>query len=160
MKNLNLMTSVATVALTAFMSDTCEVVSVNGGLRVNKADYDADQAEGGKGAYKLDSAAKQEGVEQSTTAMLTEPAPGVIVPPAPSAPNFKGTDTTPIKLDPETGAALPPTLSENQYATMQKGKKFIVVLMDGTPVTGVTGIDEAGYATNDEAIKAVNDLPR
>lgn len=75
------------------------------------------------------------------------PAPGIIVPPPPSAPGF---------IDP----AAPQTVTDDTLALDTKGtgknKKFVVVFAKtGAPVTGWRDIDEAGYATEDEAWAAI-----
>lgn len=154
---IHLFSSVALVAL-AHMSDTCETVSVNGGLRVNKSDYDADQGDGGAKQYKLDSAAKQEANVDNTAGVETTLPPGVTVPPAPSAPIPLAPDGT----VPTAGIVTATTASPGQLLVSKGGTdkkpKFYVVTVDGgvsTPVVDREGIDKAGYDSEVEAWEAI-----
>lgn len=156
---IHLLTSVALHAV-AFMSDTCETVSVNGGVRVNKSDYDADQAEGGAGLYTLDSAKKQEAnIDPSAGVNVTLPE-GTTVPPAPSAP---------IPVDPNgianPNAVTAPTVASPgellvSKAGTAKAPKYFVVGQDGQPITGDSlidvMIDAKGYDSEPDAWSAIN----
>ncbi len=80
-------------------------------------------------------------------AIASAPAPGIIVPPPPSAPSF---------IDPAT----PQTVNDDTLALDTKGtgakKRFIVVFAkDASPVTGWRDIDEEGYKTETEAWAAI-----
>src|SRR5690606_10467106 len=140
----------------AFTSETCEVVTV-GGVRVNKADYEADQEKPvGERQYKgkLDKEAAQP--EQTAGVQLTggDPAPA-----APSAPDSSGGDNAaPMPIDPLKQAAAPVTASPNQRLVMKKGSKYIVVDGTGQPVE-MDGIEKGGYKTEEAAWNAIRALP-
>jgi hypothetical protein len=150
MKSL-LLASVASVFATAFMSDVCETVMVKGGdggdpIRINKSDYDADQAEGGAKKYHLHADDKQ---PQPDPIVGTGPVPvhpALTIPPAPSAPNF----VNPVA--PQTASA--DTLMVAKGGTGAKAK-FFVVRPDGTRVEDMRDVDKDGYATEALAWAAV-----
>lgn len=153
MRKFALLTSVAVVAF-----DNVETVMVqhpNGEpVMVNKADFDADQADDGPKHYKALSAKKAEAAtpEPTTEGVPSVPAAGVLVPPAPSAPNFTApaADVPPTPIDAATGAATPTTLAPGQMGLVEEGRgakaRFFAAYGDGSKVKGVAGIDEAGYA--------------
>lgn len=156
-----LLASIASVIPMAFMSaDVCEVVSIEGAdgkpVRVNKSDYDADQAEGGAKSMTL----HKEQPDQSVAGQVVIPPPaGVTIPPAPAAPNFvPATDAAGQPLP--VGAPVPPTTpAPNAKLVMKEGRKYYVVDTTGAKITGTDGIDEAGYASEADAIAAINALP-
>lgn len=133
----------------AYMFETCETVLIKGAdghpVRVNKSSYDDDQA-GPKKMHlhtddKLDQPAPMVGTP------LVTPAPGLVIPPAPSAPNF---------ADP----VAPQTANADTILVTGKGRKFIAVYADGTPVTDKLDIDEKGYDTAELAWAAVMRVKR
>ncbi len=125
-------------------TDTCETVlinSANGPVRINKSDF----VEGEHKLHRMNAEEKAEAARPAVTAnTIPQLAPGLELPPAPSAPNMG-----------EGGAAAPQTPSPDQKLVTKEGKKFFVVDVTGTKVTGVEGIDEKGYATEKEAWDAV-----
>lgn len=133
------------------MSEILETVlikSKNGPVRVNKRDYERDQE--GEKKMKLhtskdDNEANENAVIQTAGAPV-QVAEGVQLPPVPSAPNT-GQDA------PLTQPAA--TIQPGQMAITKKGKKVVVTTPDGTPVTGVEGIDESGYADDASAWAAI-----
>lgn len=158
-----LLASVAAV----FSSEICETVTIqteNGPVRVNKSDYDADQAEGGAKSMTLATEKQAAPVADAETqtpqtvgqtdgaGAVVVPADGLTVPPAPSAPvNALGGD--------ESKVATPNTLAPNTLLVIKDGKKFYVVRPTGEKVTDVEGIDAAGYASEEAARNAINALP-
>jgi hypothetical protein len=156
-----LFASAATVAALAFMSDTVETVNVKGAdgqpLRINKSDYDADQADDGAKAYTLH---KSE-AEQSVGSVPLQPlAPGIDPVAAPSAPDFSGGEgVTPLPIDPLKNAAAPTVPSPNQRLVAKEGTKFFVVDGSGEKITDLASIETKGYKTEAEAWKAIMDLP-
>lgn len=148
MKRLYLMTAaVSLTGMRAFMSDACETVTVKGQdgepLRINKTDYDADQADGGAKKFKLhkDDAAAPDPVTLAAGQSITPPA-DVIIPPAPSAPAF----VTPVP---------PQVPSPGQFLVFNEGKKYFIVDVQGVKVTGNPGVDEKGYASEQAALDAI-----
>lgn len=152
MKNLLSFTAFAR----AFMSDICETVLVkgdNGPVRVNKSDFDADQAKGGAKLFTLHKETKAEEdagltAPQPTGATATPVDPALTIPPAPSAPDLGG-------------AAVPPANpAPNQYLAMKDGKKFFVVNAAGerAEIDGINNKD--GYATEQDAWNAILTIPR
>lgn len=148
-----LMILLSTVALhaLAFMSDTCETVLVNGGLRINKSDYDADPD-----AYKLDSAAKQEGNPDLAGGVQTTLPTGTTAPPAPSAPlplDSAG------NLTPGAVVAVPtaPTPDQLLVTTTGKGDKqrWFVTDSTGVLIKDREGVDPAGYGSEVDAWGAI-----
>lgn len=145
------------------MSEVKEVVLVstaNGPVRVNKDEFDEDQAKDAKERQYKPYTGKQE-PEQSTAATDTARADG---PPlaAPAAPHF-GTPDENDQIDPLKGAVAPKVTPPGLYV-MSKGtgakKKYIVVDETGKAVTDKPGIDAGGYSTEPEAQKAITDLPQ
>ncbi len=139
------------VAPVAFMADIVDTMLVkvkgnsNGLVRINASDFDDT-------IHTLDEKATAE-QSPGSTGFETNLAPGVIVPPAPSAPTFAATG-------PATQAAgVAPTVPDaGQLLVLASGKKFIVVTQEGgasVPVKGMTGIDEKGYATQELAFEAI-----
>jgi hypothetical protein len=169
MKTL-LTTTSAVAIIAAFMSDTCETVMV-GGVRVNKSDYEADQEKpSGERQYgSLDSDAKQKDNAETvvnTAEVQTNVAPGVIVPSAPSSPNFNAPDNTAAQVATDaTGAAVPTVPAPNAKLVMPEGtgakKRFYIVDATGTKFTAeqLPGIEDKGYATETDAWNAILALP-
>ena len=151
-----------------FMSDTTEVVlaTVKGGtgkVRINKSDFDADQALP-TGERQYSAAKADEDVEQSDAAGVKTFSElkneGIRVQAAPSAPNFNGPDNT-IKpvLDEETGAIAPIAPSANSRIVMREGDKFFVC--DGMGIKLTDGsVEEKGYKSEKAAQDAIAKLPR
>jgi len=180
MKNF-LFASAASVVVAAFMSDAAlEVVTVVGEngdpLRINKADYLADQAEGGEGKWTL----HDDEALQANGAGAVIGLPGnVTMPAAPAAPDFStGGTTTPETVDPNKNAVAPAIPSAGQKLVQKNGTgskaKFIIVVAVGdgtfTPLTNAAlndpakpnnspTIDEGGYATEKDAWNAIMALP-
>jgi hypothetical protein len=162
MKKLHLSASLIALQLCAFNNDIAETVVITtkgGDVRINKADYDADQAEGGAKQYTLASKAKQAdnaATDAATTA--NNVPPGTIVPPAPSAPNFNpapGEQAPPSA----TGAVPPVAPSVNSYLVMKEGKKYFIVDTAGVKQGAERGFDPAGYATEELAVTAIKFAP-
>lgn len=153
-----------TTVAAAHMSDTCETVSVNGGVRVNKSDYDADQAEGGAKAFKLDSARKQADNVDPAAGVPVDLPDGTTTPPAPSAPIPNSADG-----QPNPGVVATPTVASPGEMLVSKGgtankPKWFVVSDKGEAITGDAlvdvMIDAKGYDSEVaawDAIKAVKE---
>lgn len=136
-----LLASVASVFPIAFMSDTCEVVVVNG-VRINKEDYDADPDKYGK----IDKKATEAETTPPVAGVQTNVAPGVIVPPAPSAPDFVPQPPVNAQGNPiNPGEPVPPTVpAPNALLVKKDGTKFFIVDAQGNKVTHAD-IEEKGY---------------
>lgn len=121
---------------------TLLVKGKNGPKRINERDFDAKKHT----LHNATKAEKAEGLDQQplTTEFTVDPT--VPIPPAPSAPDF---------VDP--APATPP--SPNTRLVKKDGKKFFVVNPNGEAVDE-EGIDKDGYKTEQEAWKAITDLPR
>lgn len=164
MKYLLLM-SVAPIAFNSAPLETVTVVGQDGEpLRINKTDYEADQAPGGAKKFELHT----DEAPQANGAGVALPVPDNITQPAaPAAPDFTSNDQQTDAIDPHKNAAVPPAPSIGQKLVQKEGEgkkaKFFVVTADadGTfpKLTGVAGIDEAGYATDREAWNAIMALP-
>ena len=164
----------ATAAFPVAFNDGCETVVIRtagGDVRVNRSDYDADQAKGGEKKMRLASDAKQDDNNTASTvdqanAVNTAVAPEAQPIPAPSAPNFAAPVDSPAvqAVDPTTGAAVPTVPSPGQYFMVEEGtgakKKIFVTRADGSKVDDVMGIDPRGYPSADDAMKAVAALPQ
>lgn len=128
----------ASVATSAFMSQHPETVKIRRGndiVIINKDDYDEER----------DGELVNENADDAppSPALSLQPAPGIVVPPAPSAPRF---------VDP----VAPGTVTEDTLSVAKEGRKFFVVkASDGSRVEGFRDIDEAGYKTEGEAWAAV-----
>lgn len=129
---LKLYATISVVALCARAFDTCETVMV-GGVRVNRADYEADQAKPVKERLygKLDSAAKQEAAPQSQEGVDNTIPPGTEVPPAPAAPSPGG------------------------MLVSKEGKRFFVVDATGNKITDNDKLDVKGYEAEKDAWTAI-----
>lgn len=148
--------AVAMSAIRAFNAETVETVLVKGAdgqpLRINKADFDADQSETGEGQYTAYHGKKDtEGLtdEQPVIGQPVTPPADVIVPPAPSAPIGLGDK-----------AVAPASPSPGQFLIMKPGSakgKFKVVDIAGQSVTN-EGIDPAGYDTKEDAEAAIRKI--
>lgn len=162
MKNF-LFASVASVTVSAFMSAPLETVTVVGQdgnpLRINKSDYDADQAEGGAKRYELHDDSAPQAIGAGAVFNLP---PGVSQPAAPAAPTTVQGD-----IDANKGAVAPTAPSLGQKLVQMTGtgknaKYFVVTAAEGgafPKLTGVAGIDENGYKTDKEAWDAIMSLP-
>lgn len=162
-----LLASAASVIGRAFMSDVCETVIVtrkgsSAKVRVNKSDYDRDQAEGGAKEMTL----SKDEAEQSVASGVQAPAAwpeGMTPVAAPAAPDYSGgDDTSPVVKDPVKDAAAPTAPPANTRLVAQEGKgakaKFFVV--DGTGAKlAIDGVNPDGYATDGEAWQAILALP-
>lgn len=147
----------ASVAVTAFMSDTLETVTIqteNGPVRVNKSDYDADQ-NSDKPTMKLATDAQQEKTPDVVPAGAVT-APAIPVPPAPSAPGFN--PAYPEGQAPNANIATPTTATTDQLGVVKTGKKFYVVTVhDGKRFEGER-INKDGYDTSELAWDAVKQM--
>ncbi len=140
------------------MSDICKTVLIKGELgptRINESDYDKDKH------GKILTGESEEGTTR-TTVQTVDPALTPVV--APSTPNFGIAGGPPIPgIQP---VALPhvenapyqhspqsSTVSENDWFTTPKGKKFILVNAKGEPIT-VVGVEAKGYDTEADAMAA------
>lgn len=136
----------ATVAPLAFMADVCDTVMVKNehgdAVRINKSDYDADPDK-----YKLHADDKKDQPDIQVGEVISQPAPGLVIPPAPSAPHFDN-------------PVAPQTANADTLLVSKEGKKFFVVDATGTHVTGKLDIDEKGYNTDAEAWAAVMRVKR
>lgn len=148
----------ASVALRSFMSDIVETVIVNMGgtpVRVNKSDYEAD-----KDSFTLHEELTAEQVPAIAGTPVGLPD-NIIVPPAPSAPNFGSAPGEPVV---PAGAPVPPTSPSPGAKLIMKNTKGKFIVVEGTepyaPIKGVEGIDEKGYATQEDAAKAIAGLPQ
>lgn len=159
-----LLATVARAFAVAFMSDVVETVTIKGKgghpLRVNKTDYDADQAEGGAKSMTLHT----NDADQSSGDVTGALPPGVIVPPAASAPDYTaGANTAPpTNIDPATGAATPSVPSPGQLLVSKEGtgaktRVYVGTLVgnDFVKTTGRDGIDEKGYPDEKSAWDAI-----
>lgn len=161
-KKFALLTTAATIG---YMAEACEVVlatvkGVTGPVRVNKADFDADQEKdsGNRiyGKYTGKDEAEQSVLDQRTT---FDELDGVRTQAAPSAPDFSGGDNiSPVPMDEDKNAAAPTSPSPNQRLVMKEGSKFFVVDGMGTKLE-IEGIDPAGYKSEAAARAAINALP-
>lgn len=156
----------ASVAPVAFMSETCETVLIKGKggkpVRVNKSDYDADQADKKTMTLHTD----DDGPDRGASGESAKTFEDLNMPPvaAPSAPNFNQTEETgtPPPIDPTKNAAAPVAPSQNQRLVSKEGTgakaRFYVVDGTGTKLTD-DGIDQDGYKTEKEAWDAIMALP-
>ena len=132
-------TAILLLAAIAFDSGSCDTVLVvgqdGGPLRINASDYD-----------------------ESVHTLYSDTVAGEPVPPAPSAPPAIEPPVAPTPPAVVTEPA-PPT-APSAYLVKKIGRgaaaRVFVVAADGeTKVTGVAGIDEAGYATEADAWAAI-----
>jgi hypothetical protein len=153
--------TLAAIHVIAFMSDLCETVIIEGSdgnpLRINAEDFD-------KKLHKLHGANEEPQADPVVAGSPPVLAEGVIVAPAPSAP-----DLTVPPVDPNDPAAVaaaagtpvaPVTPAPNAKLVKKEGKKFFVVDAGGEKITDAEGIDVAGYATEADAWAAVMASPR
>lgn len=163
MRKIIFATAAATAAL-AYSADLVETVTVKGSdgapLRINKADYDADQAEDGAKAYTL----HKTDAEQSVPGGGVQTFEQLGIPPvaAPSAPDFSGGGAPAIPIDPAKNAAAPVAPSPGQKLVTKEGtgtkERWFVVDATGTKLTG-DGIEEKGYTDEKAAWDAALALP-
>ena len=169
MKNLYLL-GAATAAL-GYSHGTTETVLVKGSdgpIRVNKSDFDADQA-GDKTMTEFKGKDPTEGDNDGKVARGTASdvnvtgAHGVQTTAAPSAPDFSGGDATrPLPMYETKNAAAPAATTADQLLVMKQGSgksaKFFITDGMGQKITGdrakLLGIEEAGY-DSEEAAKLV-----
>jgi hypothetical protein len=145
-----------------FMSDVCETVLIksgDGNVRVNKADYEADQAEGGAKSMTLASKADQADAPQSTETVGTQSAPAIPVPPAPSAPGFDPRFASGIDPNASRPVAVASAVGETTLGVVERGtgtkKRFhVVTVADGKDYVG-DRIEPAGYTSAPLAWDAV-----
>lgn len=157
-----LLASVAAIFPVAFTAEVLETVmaKVKGGngdyVRVNKADVDANPDN-----YTISDAqtAKQE--PATPPGVMTNVAPGLEIPPAPSAPDFRPPEPAAGEpAPPAPGAPVAPTVpSPDQKLVVKDGAKFYVVRPDGSRVEDIEGIDAKGYKTEKDAWAAIMALP-
>lgn len=150
MRAILLASVAAAVMPRAFMSETVETVMVTSKhwkepVAVNKSDFDADQADGGEKAYTLHKSATADQVESAVVTEVQVPvADGLIIPPAPSAPQI-GTPVAPTTASADT-----------LFITkIGNSKKIFVVRADGSKVEDMKSIDPKGYDTEELAKAAV-----
>jgi hypothetical protein len=160
-----LFATTALAAPTAFMSETLEVVNIKGAdgkpVRVNKSDYDADQAGDKKMTLHKDEA------EPAVAGVQSGGWPDNLPPmAAPAAPDFNGPQDAgnePPLIDPVKNAVAPPAPPPNSLFVIKEGTgtkaKFVVVDGTGAKVTDRAGIDKDGYATELAAQQAIAALP-
>lgn len=154
-----LLASVAMAIPAAF--DTCETVTIKGAdgqpLRVNKADYDADQAEGG--ANKMTIHKNEQPQSDGSLPAPTSWPEGVAPTAAPSAPNFSPAPGggAPV-MDTAKNAAAPtaPSATSKLVSKEGTGAKAKYFVVDGTGAK-IAGFDEKGYGSEAEAWKAIMD---
>jgi len=153
-----------------------ETVLISGGkgkdpIRVNKTDYEADQAEDGAGEMKLfkgkDPADDAPSTGGRSDVNVTGNGEGgeVQTTAAPSAPDLSsGSGTTP-PTDQVKQAAAPASTTADQLLVMRSTKgntkgKFVICDGTGVPITGdrakALDIDEKGYDTQDAASAVVS----
>lgn len=160
MKKLLLASTGLNVAV-AFMSDTCEVVVVNG-VRVNKADYEADQE---KPAAERQYSAKAKPEEPADAARGTMDGPPLAAPSAPHFASAADSAVAPTPIDPLKGAAAPVNASPNQRLVLKEkvkggGERYFVVDGNGQKITDLEpAIDPKGYDTEELAQAAIRALP-
>lgn len=167
MKRILLLSSVASAALAYESVETVLVKGQDGkSLRVNKSDFDADQASDKptmtefKGADPAADDTSDPTTEASDVNLTG--AHGVQTTAAPSAPNFGAGDQAPLLTDPVKQAAAPVATTSDQLLVMKSGTgakaRYFICDGNGVKIEGdrakLLGIDEAGYST-EEAAKAV-----
>lgn len=138
-----------------------ETVLVKGqdgkGLRVNKSDFDADQAKDKPTYTEFKGDAENEvGGDGASSDVNVTGANGVQTTAAPSAPNFGGgPDSDPLPIDPVKNAAAPSATTADQLLVMKSGKKWFIADGMGNKVTGdrakLLGIEEGGYDSEEAA---------
>lgn len=161
-----LLLSAAASHAIGYVNDTAETVLIqgdNGPVRVNKSDFDMDQA-GDKTMKKFtgkDPTATDNGNGVASDVNVTG-ANGVLTTAAPSAPDFSAPQGEELPKDTLTGAAAPAVTTADQLLTMKQGSgksaKYFIADGMGNKITGdrakLLGIDENGY-DSEEAAKAV-----
>lgn len=160
MKRILMVSTAATVAL-GYSHGRAETVLISGGrgqdpIRVNKADYDADQADGGAkemSLYKGDSVDKDDTSKtaRSSDVNVTHEGEGgeVQTTAAPSAPDFSKGDAPTPPMDPVKSAAAPSSTTADQLLVMKITK--------GTNKGKFTIVDGLGQPLSDDKI-ALYDL--
>lgn len=140
MKRIALLAGAALPLLTAFTSETCETVTVKGKdghpLRINKSDFDADQADDGAKQYTLHK--DDDGPAKAASGEPVQTFEQLGIPPvaAPSAPDFSGGQSAPIPIDPNKQAAAPVAPTPGQLLVLKEAKdKYIVVDATGTKLS-------------------------
>lgn len=166
MKRIALLATTALAAGYANGSGRVETVLVkgdNGPIRVNKSDFDADQA--GDKKYTRDTKAENDAAAASgqVSDVNVTGEGGVQTTAAPSAPNFSDGDAgKALPIDETKNAVAPKTTTADQLLVMKQGTgksaKFFISDGMGQKITGdrakQLGIDEEGYDT-EAAAKAV-----
>lgn len=161
-----------TVALAAiaYSHGRTETVLISGGkgkgpIRVNKSDYDADQADGGEKSmtlYKGKDPTEDDTAAGARSDVNVTHAKGVVTTAAPSAPDFTAGDSaSQPPIDEAKNAAAPVSTTVDQLLVMKdpgKNGKYFIANGMGEKITGdrakLLGIDEKGYDT-EEAAKRV-----
>lgn len=153
-------TILALAVISGFMSETTGVVLVSGKdgpVRVNQADFDADQ-EKPSAERQYTKYSGKETAEKSRGGVTVNDAVQIATP---GTPDYSGGKTVaPLPTDPNTGAVVPTTASPNSRLVMPEGKKFFIVDGMGQKIKGVEGIDEDGYSSQKAANDAIKALPR
>ncbi len=154
-------TAIAALAYSAELAETVTVKGQDGSpLRINKADYDADQADDGAKAYTL----HKDEADQSVGGVPVQTFEQLGIAPvaAPSAPDFSGGTVAPAVIDPNKQAAAPAAPSPGQRLVAKEGNgaktRFFITDAQGNKLTG-DGIDDKGYSDDQTAWKAIMDLP-
>ena len=167
---MKMITMLCGTSALGYMSEMCEVVNAKAKgssdvVRVNKSDFDADQAK--DAADRMYSPVKTgDEPEQSIAASAAPTFEQIGMDPqaAPSAPDFSPVESTEtVTIDPAKNAAAPSVTAPNQRLVMKKGAKFFVVDDKGEKLTAEQAggtIDEGGYKTEQEAWNAILALPR
>jgi hypothetical protein len=161
MRNV-LFASVAAILPVAFTAEVLETVmaKVKGGsgdyVRVNKADVGANPDN-----YTVSNPQTEKQEPVTPPGVVTNVAPGLEIPPAPSAPDFRAPEPLPgAPAAPALGAPVAPTVpSPDQKLVTKDGAKFFVVRPDGTRIDDVEGIDPKGYKDEKAAWAAIMALP-
>lgn len=159
-----LLASVAPAIAAAFMSDVCDVVMAKpkgGGdpVRVNKADFDADQERDTEDREWSPAPKSAEPAEPSIPASTIADGPPLA---NPSAPDFNGPSddgAAALPIDPLKNAAAPISPGPNARAVMKKGKKYHAVDANTGETLKLDGIEPDGYNTEDAAWSAIRALP-
>lgn len=132
-------------ALAYNSAEACPTVTVKGQdgnpLRINQDDYSANPD-----AWELIDGT--EAIAPAPAPAVDAPAPIVDAPAAPVAP-------APAPVAPAAPAPAPAAQMVVSKIGTGKNAKFLVTDMEKNPITGVTGIDEAGYADEGSAWTAI-----
>lgn len=129
----------ASSALVSVFNSKCPTVTVkheNGKpVRINASDYDPDK----HGKIIKDEVEAVAGTDGGASVV---PAPGVIVPPAPAAPE-------------QENAAVPTSVAPDEILVAKDKTKFYAVRPDGSKITDIDDLDAKGYASDSDAWNAI-----